>query len=65
MVVDVKTIKSVVSMVPDYRVTADGDIVVPENTFSLMEVPFLKLASLCGTLGEGNDTIDDSTDVIE
>jgi hypothetical protein len=30
-VVDVKAITAVVSMVPDYQVTADGDIIVPEN----------------------------------
>jgi hypothetical protein len=59
-VVDVKTITAVVSMVPDYQVTTEGDIVVPENTFSLVEVPFLKLASLCGTLDEGDDAIDDA-----
>ena len=63
-VVDVKTIRAVVSMVPDYRVTAEGDIVIPENTFSLVEVPFLRLASLCGTVSEGDD-IDDSNGDVE
>jgi len=51
-------------MVPDYRVTAEGDIVIPENTFSLVEVPFLRLASLCGTVSEGDD-IDDSNGDVE
>lgn len=60
-VVDVKTIHAIVSMVPDYQVTVEGDIVVPENVFSLVEIPFLKLASLCGTLDEGDETADDST----
>jgi hypothetical protein len=57
-VVDVKSISSVVSMVPDYQVTAEGDIIIPENQYSLVDVPLLKLASLCGTLGgddDGND----------
>lgn len=62
-VVDVKSITSVVSMVPDYRVTAEGDIVIPENQYSLMDAPLLKLVSLCGTLGEdddGNDNYDNN-----
>lgn len=54
-VVDVKLITSVVSMVPDYQVTAEGDIIIPENQYSLMEAPLLKLVSLCGTHGEDND----------
>jgi hypothetical protein len=57
-VIDVKTITAVISMVPDYQVTFEGDIVIPENMFSLIETPFLKLASLCGTLNKGNDAID-------
>jgi hypothetical protein len=54
-VVDVKAITSVVSMVPDYQVMPEGDIVIPENQFSLVDVPLQKLASLCGTLSEGDD----------
>jgi len=57
-VVDVKSITAVVSMVPDYQVTVEGDIVVPNNRFSLVEAPFLKLAALCGMHCEDNDTID-------
>jgi hypothetical protein len=33
--VDVKTIIAVVSMVTDYQVTVEGNIVVPENRFSV------------------------------
>ncbi len=58
-VIDVKTITAVVSMVPDYQVSSKGDIVVPENTFSLVEAPFLNLASLCGTLDDSDDATDD------
>ena len=57
-VVDVKLITAVVSMVPDYQVTVKGEIVIPENRFSLVEQPFLKLAVLCGTMGEDDDGID-------
>ena len=63
-VVDVKTIMAVVSMVPDYQVTTEGEIVIPENRFSLVEQPFLKLAALCGTLGEDDDAIDNGTDTV-
>ena len=63
-VVDVKTITLVVAMVPDYQVTDDGNIVIPENRFSLLESPFLKMAALSGTLGEEEDAIDDATDMI-
>jgi hypothetical protein len=38
-VFDVKKIHSVVSMFPDYQVTLEGDIVVPENQFSLLAHP--------------------------
>jgi hypothetical protein len=54
-VVDAKAITSVVSMVPDYQVTGDGDIITPENRYSLMDAPLLKLASLCGTLSEDDE----------
>lgn len=60
-VVDVKSITSVVSMVPDYQVTAEGDIIIPENQFSLVDAPLLKLASLCGTLSDESD--DDDSNV--
>jgi hypothetical protein len=64
-VVDVKAVTSVVSMVPDYQVTAEGDIIILENQYSLVDLPLLKLASLCGTLSEGeedNDNDDDDDD---
>jgi hypothetical protein len=64
-VIDIKTITAVVSMVYDYQVTFEGDIVIPENMFSLAETPFLKLASLCGTLNEGDDAIDDANIDVE
>lgn len=63
-VVDVKAITAVVSMVPDFQVTAEGEIIIPDNRFSLVEAPFLKLAALCGTLGEDDDTIDNTNDTV-
>ena len=54
-VVDVKSITSVVSMVPDYQVTAEGDIIIPNNRYSLVDAPLIKLASLCGALGDDDD----------
>jgi hypothetical protein len=54
-VVDVKSITSVVSMVPDYQVTLQGDIIIPENQYSLVDAPLLKLASLWGTLSDDDD----------
>ncbi len=58
MVVDVKAITAVISMVLDFQVTAEGEIIIPDNRFSLVEAPFLKLAALCGALGEDDDTND-------
>ncbi len=57
-VVDIKVITAVVSMVPDFQVTAKGEIIIPDNRFSLVEALFLKLAALCGALGEDDDTND-------
>jgi hypothetical protein len=42
IVVDVKAITAVISMVPDFQVTAEGEIVIPENRFLLVEQSFLK-----------------------
>ena len=67
-VVDVKTINTVVAMVPDFQVTADGNIIIPENRFFLVESPFLKLAVLSGQSGtlDGDDNaIDDTTDNVD
>ena len=64
-VIDIKTITAIVSMVPNYQVTFEGDIVIPENMFSLIETPFLKLASLCRALNEGDDAIDNANINIE
>jgi len=61
-VVDVKAISSVVAMVPDYQVTADGDIIIPENQYSVVDAPLLKLASLCGTLCDDDDENDNDID---
>ena len=65
MVVDVKIINAVVSMVPDYQVTAEGEIIVPDTRFSLVEAPFLKLVTLCGAPGEEDDGIDNATDNVD
>jgi hypothetical protein len=59
-VVNIKRISAVVSMAPDYQVTVEGEIIIPENRFSLMEASFLKSAGLCGTQGEDDDAIDDA-----
>jgi hypothetical protein len=61
-VVDVKLICGVVSMVPDYEVTTKGEIVIPEARFSMLEPPFLKVASFNGTEDDDNNDID-SADV--
>jgi len=61
-VVDIKTITAVVSMVLDYQVTVEGEIVIPQNTFSLVEAPFLKLAALYGSLSDDDNGIDDAND---
>ena len=58
IVVDVKVITAVISMVLDFQVTAKGEIIIPDNRFSLVEAPFLKLAALYGALGEDDDTND-------
>lgn len=54
-VVNVKAITAVVAMVPNFEATVDENVIILENRFSLMESPFLKLAMLCGTLGQDND----------
>lgn len=64
-VVDVKVITAVVSMVPDYQVTVNGDIIIPENRFSLVEAPFVRLAALCDAVEDDADGIDNSTDYVD
>jgi hypothetical protein len=54
-VVDVKSIIAVVSMVPDFEVTLEGDIVIPEGRFFLMESPFLATVSRTLDNDEGDD----------
>ena len=61
---NIKNIYAVVAMVPDYQVTAEGDIIILENRYSLVESPFLNLAALAGTLEEDDDNIDHATDTI-
>ena len=59
-VIDVKKFDSVVSMFPDYEVTSNGEILEPENQFSLLSHPCLQLASLRGEIGaeeEDNDEL--------
>lgn len=63
-VVNVKAITAVISMVPNFHVTTEGEITIPVNRFSLMEAPFLKLAALCGALAEDDDTIDNANDTV-
>jgi hypothetical protein len=64
-VVDVKAITAVVSMVPDYQVTVDGEIVIPENSFSLVEAPFIKLTELCGIVEDNDDGIDNDNNFVD
>ena len=65
IVVDVKAITAVVSMVPDYQVTANGDIITPENSFSLMEAPFIRVVALCDTIEDDTDGIDDDNNFVD
>ena len=60
-VVDIKSIIAVVSMVPDYQVTVEGEIIVPENRFSLIEAAFLKSA-LCRIGDDDEDSNDISNE---
>lgn len=64
-VVEVKAISAVVSMVPDYQVTVNGDIIIPENRFSLVEAPFVRLVALCGIVEDDNDGINDANDSVD
>jgi len=64
-VMDVKAVTAVISMVPDYEVTVNGDIVIPNNRFSLVEAPFIKLAAVCGIVEDDTDGIDDGNDFVE
>ncbi len=64
-IVDVKSITSVVSMVPDFQVTGNGDIIVPDNAFCLVEVSFTKLSGL-RSVTELEDVIEnDANDFVE
>ena len=63
-VMDIKAIKAVVAMVPDFQVTVDGDVIIPKNTYSLVESPFLRLAALYGAHGEDDDGIGNDTDTV-
>jgi hypothetical protein len=64
-VVEVKAITAVVSMVPDYEVTVDGSIIIPENRYSLMEAPLIRLVTLCGTVEDETDGIDNDNDFVD
>ena len=59
-IVEAKVITVVMSMVLDYQVMVDGNIIIPENRFSLVEVLFIRLAVLCGIMEDENDDIDDA-----
>jgi hypothetical protein len=60
----VKAINAFVAMVPNYQVTIEGNIIIPENRFLLVKLPFLKLATLCRTFGEDNNAIDDAINIV-
>jgi len=62
---DVKAVTAVISMVPDYEVTVNGDIVIPNNRFSLVEAPFIKLAAVCSIVEDDTNGIDDGNDFVE
>jgi len=59
-VVDVKSIKSVISMVPYFRITPDGEIEQPESEHFLVEKPGLDIAEL---VGEQDQEDDDDADL--
>jgi hypothetical protein len=63
-VVDVKAITAVVSMVPDFKVTESGDIITPDNTYSLVEMSFIKLSSFVES-DDNDDVDDDGIDFVE
>jgi hypothetical protein len=50
--IDVKTIESVVSMIPYFRITTEGAIVVPDTEHFLVEKLSMAITAL---LGEDND----------
>ncbi|KAK7457870.1 hypothetical protein VKT23_010214 [Stygiomarasmius scandens] len=53
-VFSVKDIDSVVAMVPDYKVTGEGEIITPENRYFMVEKPFLKARSFGGESDYGS-----------
>ena len=57
-VVNVKANSAVISLVLDYQVTIEGDIIISENRYSLIEAPILKLATLGGTVEKDSNAID-------
>jgi hypothetical protein len=57
VVVDVKAINALVAMVPDYQVNLEGEIIIPEGRFSLVDAPFLKSASFWQAGDDDDDGI--------
>jgi len=54
-VVNVKSIQSVVSMIPYFKILADGNFETPEKKYFLVEKPGLDIASLVGEEVIDND----------
>ncbi|KAF9463097.1 hypothetical protein BDZ94DRAFT_637947, partial [Collybia nuda] len=48
LVIDIKQIESVVSMIPYFKVTPDGELEIPETEHFLMEKIGLDITSLLG-----------------
>lgn len=65
-VLDVKSITAVVAMIPDFQVTADGDIITPDNRFSLVEASFVRLTTLDRVQGDNDndDVINSNNDSV-
>jgi hypothetical protein len=55
LAIDVKQIESVVSMIPYFKITPDGEIVAPETEHFLMEKLGLDVTSLLGEDEEDED----------
>ena len=58
-VVDAKSIQSVVSMVPHFKILANGNFETPATRFFLVEKPGLDIASLVGEEVDDDDDDDD------
>ncbi|KAK1215268.1 hypothetical protein PQX77_022128 [Marasmius sp. AFHP31] len=54
-VLDVRNIKALVAMVPNFEVDLDGNINIPVNHWILVEKPFLETGARCGVVDEDKE----------